>query len=72
MTRTHSPETADQEAATLRQAIARTKRECLDGITADDPTRIIAGARALRSLYWRLDRLGLRSPDDDIETHERS
>jgi hypothetical protein len=61
---THSPEVTPQELAALREAIARTKRECQDGITADDPTRIIAAARALRSLYWRLDRLGSTAKAD--------
>jgi hypothetical protein len=72
MTRTYAPETVGQETAQLRAAIARTKRECQDGIAADDPTRIIAAARALRSLYWRLNRLGARSPEGGTETLERS
>ena len=65
MTRTHSPQSVDKEAAKLREAIARTKCECRDGIAADEPTRIIAAARALRSLYWRLDRLGPRLPEGE-------
>jgi hypothetical protein len=65
-----SPTAKDRQADQLRREVRRIQRLALEAVAALDVTSGIAHCRALRSLLWRADSLGLDLSDRVTEEEE--